>query len=318
MLYDGSPTYPDAATLFDYAEREKMTVFGTSARYLVGIEKKGVTPQKTHDLSSLKAILSTGSPLLPESFDYVYRNIKQDLRLSSISGGTDLLSCFALGNPTGPVYRGQIQCRGLGMRVDVYDQKGMSAKGEKGELVCTAPFPSMPIGFYNDEDGSKYRKAYFDHFPGVWRHGDWAELTEQGGLIIYGRSDAVLNAGGVRIGTAEIYRSVEKLPEVTESVVVGQDWQGDVRIVLFVRLRENMVLTEDLKGRIRDQIRGENTPRHVPAKIIQVQDIPRTINGKIVELAVKEVIHGREVKNLDALANPEALESYRDLPELRQ
>jgi acetoacetyl-CoA synthetase len=318
MLYDGSPFHPDGNVLFDYAAAEGITVFGTSAKYIDAVNKAGLAPIETHDLSSMRTILSTGSPLIPESFDFVYDRVKRDVCLSSISGGTDIISCFALGNPTLPVWRGELQCRGLAMRVEVYDDDGKPITGKKGELVCTAPFPSMPIGFWNDPEGTKYRAAYFERFPGVWCHGDYVELTEHDGVIIYGRSDAVLNPGGVRIGTAEIYRQVEQLPEVVESLVVGQQWQGDVRVVLFVRLRDGLVLEDGLVNKIKQQIRRNATPRHVPAKIIQVTDIPRTRSGKIVELAVRNVVHGEPVKNREALANPEALELFKNLPELRQ
>jgi acetoacetyl-CoA synthetase len=317
LLYDGSPTHPDARVLFDLAEAEAMTHFGTSARYLEAIRKLRLAPAESHDLSDLRAIFSTGSPLSPEGFDFVYGSIKADLCLSSISGGTDIISCFVLGNPVLPVHRGEIQCRGLGMRVEVFDEAGQPARGRKGELVCTAPFPSMPTGFWNDPDGRRYRAAYFERFPGVWCHGDYAELTQHDGVIIYGRSDAVLNPGGVRIGTAEIYRQVEAIDEVLESLAVGQQWQGDVRVVLFVRLREGVSFDAGLANRIRDRIRRNTTPRHVPAKIVPVTDLPRTKSGKLVELAVREIVHGREVKNREALANPEALELFRDLPELR-
>ncbi len=316
LLYDGSPMKPSAGVLFDFAEQERMTIFGTSAKYLSLVEKQGVRPRESHDLSALRAMLSTGSPLAPESYDFVYREIKEDLCLSSISGGTDLISCFALGNPIAPVYRGELQTRGLGMKVEVFDQAGESVTGEKGELVCTRPFPSMPIEFWNDPDGEKYTRAYFDHYPGVWRHGDWAELTERGGMIIHGRSDATLNPGGVRIGTAEIYQQVEQNDEVVESLVIGQDFEGDTRIVLFVRLREGLELDDELRDRIRRQIKVGSSPHHLPKRIVQVADIPRTLSGKITELAVREVVHGRPVKNADALANPEALELFRDLPEL--
>ena len=317
VLYDGSPFHPGSAALFDVAARERITIFGTSARYLSAVEKAGVEPRKTHDLSALQTILSTGSPLLPASFNYVYSSVKHDVCLSSISGGTDLISCFALGNPIAPVWRGELQTRGLGMKVEIFDDQGNSVRGKKGELVCTAAFPSMPTGFWNDPDGENYRSAYFEHYPGVWRHGDWAELTEHDGLIIYGRSDAVLNPGGVRIGTAEIYRVVEQFPEVLEALAVGQDWQGDVRVILFVRLREGETLTEELSQRIRQRIREQASPRHVPSKIVQIADIPRTVNGKITELAVRNAIHGRPAGNTDALANPEALELFRNLPELQ-
>jgi acetoacetyl-CoA synthetase len=305
------------------AEAERLTVFGTSAKWLALGEKEGLEPRRTHDLSALGSILSTGSPLATHSFDYVYRCVKNDVRLSSISGGTDLISCFALGNPIGPVWRGEIQTRGLGMKVEIFDDEGRPVRRQPGELVCTAPFPSMPIYFWNDPTREKYRAAYFDHFPGVWRHGDWAELTEHDGMVIYGRSDATLNPGGVRIGTAEIYRQVEQLPEVLESLVIGQDVpdteQGghDVRIVLFIRLVEGETLTDALRERIRNQIRQNASPHHVPKKIVQVADIPRTISGKITELAVREMVHGRPVKNRDALANPDALELFRDLEELK-
>jgi acetoacetyl-CoA synthetase len=316
LLYDGSPFVGRGKVLFDYAEAEGMTHFGTSAKFIDALAKEGLKPKETHRLEKLRAILSTGSPLAPEGFDYVYQNVKSDVCLSSISGGTDIVSCFVLGNPIGPVWRGEIQAKGLGMAVEVFDEHGKPVKNEKGELVCTKPFPSMPVGFWNDPDGSKYRAAYFDKFPGVWRHGDWCEETEHGGIIIYGRSDAVLNPGGVRIGTAEIYRQVEQLDEVVESLVIGQDWQGDVRVVLFVKLKEGLSLDEPLVARIRSQIRNNTTPRHVPAKIVQVADIPRTKSGKIVELAVREVVHGRPVKNIEALANPEALEHFRNRAEL--
>jgi acetoacetyl-CoA synthetase len=321
VLYDGAPLAPRAESLWDMAQEERVSVFGTSAKYLALAEKQGVEPARTHDLSALRAILSTGSPLAPPSFDYVYEKVKADVQLSSISGGTDIISCFALGNPAGPVWRGELQACGLGMAVDVFDDAGQPVRGEPGELVCTKPFPSMPIAFWNDPDGSKYRGAYFDHYPGVWRHGDWAQLTEHGGLIITGRSDATLNPGGVRIGTAEIYRQVEQLPEVIESLVIGQDvvtdGAADTRIVLFVRLRPNEPLDDALRDRIRRQIRDCASPHHVPRVIVQVADIPRTISGKITELAVRDVIHGRPVKNTDAMANPEALELFRDLAELK-
>ncbi len=316
VLYDGSPLHPDPTVLWRLAQDERLTVFGTSPRFLAACEKEGLEPRRQFDLSALRTLLSTGSPLAPENFRYVYRAVKSDLQLSSISGGTDIISCFALGCPTLPVYEGELQCRGLGMKVEIYDDAGRPVEFEKGELVCSAPFPSMPIGFWNDPDGRRYRAAYFERFPNVWCHGDYAALTSHGGVVIYGRSDAVLNPGGVRIGTAEIYRQVEKLPEVLESVAVGQDWQGDVRVVLFVRLRAGVELDEELRRRIRETIRANTTPRHVPAKILQVPDIPRTISGKIVELAVRSVIHGRTVRNTDALANPEALDHFRDRPEL--
>ncbi|MET0093231.1 MAG: acetoacetate--CoA ligase, partial [Sedimenticola sp.] len=318
LLYDGSPFHPDGNTLFDYAEAEGMTLFGTSAKYIDALNKAGLAPGESHRLDSLRTLCSTGSPLVPEAFDYVYGKIKSDICLSSISGGTDIISCFALGNPQLPVYRGQLQCRGLGMAVEVWNDDGEPVQGEKGELVCTAPFPSMPVGFWNDPDGSKYHGAYFDRFPGTWCHGDYVELTAQDGLIIYGRSDAVLNPGGVRIGTAEIYRQVEQLDEVVEGLVIGQEKDGDVRVVLFVRLREGVTLDQALIDRIRQRIRSNTTPRHVPAVVARVEDIPRTKSGKIVELAVREVVHGRPVKNIEALANPEALDQFRNRPELMQ
>jgi acetoacetyl-CoA synthetase len=319
VLYDGAPLAP-RTILWDMAAAEGVTTFGGSAKYIALAEKEGLRPRATHDLAALGAILSTGSPLAPQSFDYVYSAVKPDVRLSSISGGTDLISCFALGNPIAPVWRGEIQTRGLGMAVDVYDDRGRSLRGQAGELVCTAPFPSMPVAFWNDADGARYRAAYFETFDNAWRHGDWAAITEHDGMIIFGRSDATLNPGGVRIGTAEIYRQVEQLPEIVESIVVGQelgsDSSGDVRIVLFVRLRDGAVLDDALREKIRRQIRDNASPHHVPKKVIQVADIPRTISGKITELAVRDVIHGRPVTNADAMANPQALELFRDLPEL--
>ena len=320
LLYDGSPFLHGGKALWDFAEDEHITHFGTSAKYIDALKKYCVVPSKDYALTDLRTVFSTGSPLAPESFDYVYQFIKEDLCLSSISGGTDIVSCFALGNPALPVWRGELQCRGLGMAVDVFDESGAPIRGEKGELVCTAPFPSMPIGFFNDADGAKYRAAYFERFPGIWCHGDYVELTEHDGMIFHGRSDATLNPGGVRIGTAEIYRQVEQMPEVVESLVIGQDWPpgevGDVRVVLFVRLQEGLALDEALTERIRRHIRVHTTPRHVPAKVVQVTDIPRTKSNKIVELAVRNVVHGLPVKNIEALANPEALEQYRDRPEL--
>ena len=324
LLYDGSPFVGRGSILFDYADAERMTHFGTSAKFIDAIAKIDLQPRQTHALKALRAMLSTGSPLVPEGFDYVYANIKSDLQLASISGGTDIISCFVLGNPMGPVYRGEIQCAGLGMAVDVFDDEGRPVRGEKGELVCTRSFPVMPVGFWNDADGAKYRAAYFERFPNlpmrVWCHGDFAEITNHGGFVIYGRSDATLNPGGVRIGTAEIYRQVEKLAEVVESIVIGQDWPpgnaGDVRVVLFVKLRDEMRLDEGLVGRIKQVIRDNTTPRHVPANVLQVADIPRTKSGKIVELAVRNVVHGQPVKNVEALANAEALEHFRDRLEL--
>ena len=320
LLYDGSPFAAKGTVLFDYAAAEKMTHFGTSAKFIDAAAKLGLTPGKTHDLAALRAMFSTGSPLSPEGFDWVYREIKQDILLASISGGTDIVSCFVLGNPVLPVYRGEIQCRGLGMAVDVFDDAGQPVRGEKGELVCTKPFPVMPVGFWNDPEGAKYKAAYFERFDNIWCHGDFSELTAHDGVIIYGRSDATLNPGGVRIGTAEIYRQVEQLPEVLESLVIGQAWppgrNDDVRVVLFVRLREGDVLDAALIDRIKRQIRDSTTPRHVPAKVVQVQDIPRTKSGKIVELAVRNVVSEQPVKNVEALANPEALEFFRGRPEL--
>jgi len=307
--------------LFDYAEAERMNVFGTSAKYIDAIAKLGLEPAATHNLGALKTMLSTGSPLAPESFEYVYRNIKSDVHLASISGGTDIVSCFVLGNPTLPVWKGELQSPGLGLGVEVYDDTGRPVREQKGELVCSAPFPSMPLGFWKDDNGAKYRAAYFEKFPGVWCHGDYVEYTSHNGLIIYGRSDAVLNPGGVRIGTAEIYRQVEQLDEVVESLAIGQDWPphqpSDVRVVLFVRLREGLVLDETLTNRIKQRVRDNTTPRHVPDKIVQVADIPRTKSGKIVELAVRNVVHNRPIRNIEALANPEALALYRDLPDLQ-
>ncbi|HEX5078823.1 MAG TPA: acetoacetate--CoA ligase [Geminicoccaceae bacterium] len=317
VLFDGAPFHPDGNRLFALAAAERISIFGTSAKYIDAVKKAGLEPGRSHDLSALRAILSTGSPLVPESFDFVYRSIKSDVHLASISGGTDIVSCFVLGNPAAPVWRGEIQTRGLGLAVEVWSDDGRPLVGEPGELVCVRPFPSMPVGFWNDPDGSRYRAAYFERFPGVWTHGDRIMLTEHDGLIIYGRSDAVLNPGGVRIGTAEIYRQVEQIPEVLEALAVAQEWQDDVRIVLFVRLSPGATLDEALAQRIRRQIRENCTPRHVPARIVAVADIPRTMNGKIAELAVREQIHGRPIRNVDALANPEALALYRDLPELR-
>ena len=316
LLYDGSPFHPDGNVLFDVADATGMTLFGTSAKYIDAVQKANLEPIRTHRLEALRTMTSTGSPLAPESFDFVYQSIKRDIHLASISGGTDIVSCFALGNPTGPVWRGELQARGLGMKVEVYDDEGRSVRQEKGELVCTMPFPSMPIGFWADEDGRKFRDAYFSRFPNVWWHGDYVELTEHDGVIIYGRSDATLNPGGVRIGTAEIYRQVERLDEIVESIVIAQHWEHDERIVLFVRLRDGLTLDDALREKIKRQIRENTTPRHVPARIVQVREIPRTKSGKIVELAVRDVVHGRPVKNKEALANPEALDQYRDRSEL--
>ncbi len=317
VLHDGSPFYPNGSAMWDIVDEVGVSVFGTSAKYLAAIDKAGIKPMQSHKLLFLKTLLSTGSPLAPESYDYVYTDIKTRLLLSSISGGTDIISCFALGNPLLPVYRGELQCRGLGMKVEMLDEENKSVRETAGELSCSAPFPSMPIGFYGDPDGSKYKAAYFEKIPNVWCHGDFAMLTEHDGVVILGRSDAVLNPGGVRIGTAEIYRQVETIDEVLESIAVGQDWDNDVRVVLFVRLRDGVLLDENLQVRIRKVIRDHTTPRHVPAKIIAVTDIPRTISGKITELAVRNVIHRRAVKNTDALANPDALRLYEDLPELQ-
>ena len=326
LLYDGSPFAPGAsgsgAVLFDYADAEAMTHFGTSAKFIDAAAKMGLKPRQSHRLAALRVMFSTGSPLSPEGFDYVYRDVKPDLLLASISGGTDIVSCFVLGSPILPVHRGEIQCRGLGMAVQVFDDEGNPVRQQKGELVCTRPFPAMPVGFWNDPDESKYHGAYFERFPNVWCHGDFAEITAHDGVIIYGRSDATLNPGGVRIGTAEIYRQVEQLEEVTEALVIGQDWppgkNDDVRVVLFVKLKAGRVLDEALIARIKDQIRRNTTPRHVPARVVQVEDIPRTKSGKIVELAVRNVVHGRPVKNVEALANPEALEQFRQRSELAQ
>jgi acetoacetyl-CoA synthetase len=317
VLYDGSPFYPDPGTLWKLAEEEGITVFGTSARYIASIEKEGLKPGRDYDLNKLRTILSTGSPLAVEGFYYVYKDIKGDVQLSSISGGTDIIGCFALGNPIGPVYAGELQCRGLGMKVEAFDENGKSVINQRGELVCTAPFPSMPIYFWNDLDNKKYMRAYFEKYPNVWTHGDYVEITDTGGAIIYGRSDATLKPGGVRIGTAEIYRQVETFSEIVDSIVVGQRWEDDERIILFVKLAEGAELNESLKNRIKRAIRENASPRHVPAKIIAVKDIPYTINMKKVELAVRNVIHGEPVLNKDALANPESLEFYKNLPDIR-
>jgi acetoacetyl-CoA synthetase len=322
VLYDGAPMPKgDEDILWDLVAEEGVTHFGTSAKFLALSQKAGQAPARTHQLASLRMILSTGSPLAEHSYEFVYREVKPEVHLASISGGTDLISCFALGNPMLPVWRGELQCFGLGMAVDVWDDAGRALRGEAGELVCTRPFPSMPVAFWNDADGAKYRAAYFEHFAGVWRHGDWAEVTAHGGLVIHGRSDATLNPGGVRIGTAEIYREVEQLEEIVESVVVGQDivtdGDKDVRIVLFVRLRDGLTLDDALRERIKQAVRARTSPHHVPKVIVQVADIPRTISNKISEIAVRDVIHGRRVKNTDALANPAALDLYKQLPELR-
>ncbi|MCL7997260.1 acetoacetate--CoA ligase [Brucella sp. 21LCYQ03] len=318
LLYDGSPFYPDGNVLFDYAAAEKMTYFGTSAKFIDAVLKAGLNPRETHDLSALRTVSSTGSPLSPEGFAFVYEAIKPDVHLASISGGTDIVSCFVLGVPTEAVWLGEIQGAGLGMAVDVWDDDGKPVRREKGELVCTKAFPCMPLEFWNDPGGAKYQAAYFERFDNIWCHGDFAEWTEHDGIVIHGRSDATLNPGGVRIGTAEIYNQVEQMAEVVEALCIGQDWDNDVRVVLFVRLAEGVSLNDDLKARIKTKIRTGATPRHVPAKIVAVSDIPRTKSGKIVELAVRDIVHGREVKNREALANPEALELYRDLAELQQ
>jgi acetoacetyl-CoA synthetase len=320
MLYDGSPFAKDGRILFEYAQKERITHFGTSPKFLDTLAKRGLRPCDSYALPGLRTILSTGSPLAPEGYDYVYEAIKKDVRLSSISGGTDIMGSFADGSPVLPVYRGEMQCRSLGMAVEVFDEAGAPVVGRKGELVCTKPFPSMPLGFWNDKGDERYHAAYFARYPDVWCHGDWSELTERGGMIIYGRSDATLNPGGVRIGTAEIYRVVESIAEVEESVAIGQMWPpgqpADTRVVLFVKLREHASLDADLEERIRQEIRKRASPRHVPARIVQVADIPRTKNGKVVELAVKAVVHGMPVPNTDALANPDALDLFKDLPEL--
>ena len=319
LLFDGSPFYPDADVLFDYADAEGMTLFGTSAKYIDALNKQGRRPKDTHKLTSVRSMTSTGSPLVHESFDYVYDAIKSDLHLASISGGTDIVSCFVLGNVISPVWRGEIQGAGLGMAMDVYDEDGkpIPPGAGQGELVCVKPFPPMPVSFWNDADGAKYHGAYFERFDNVWCHGDWVERTVHGGWIIHGRSDATLKPGGVRIGTAEIYRQVEQVPDVLESIAIGQDWDGDVRIVLFVRLREGVTLDEALCQTIRNQIRRGASPRHMPAKILDVADIPRTKSGKITELAVRDVVHGRKVRNVEALANPQALDLFRGRSELQ-
>ncbi|MCF7802426.1 MAG: acetoacetate--CoA ligase [Candidatus Marinimicrobia bacterium] len=316
VLYDGNPFYPDASALWKMAEEMGITVFGTSAKYLSALEAAGAKPGRDFNLNSLRAILSTGSPLLEESFDYVYGEIKPDMLLGSISGGTDLISCFALANPVLPVRRDELQCRGLGMKVEAFDETGAAVLNTKGELVCTAPFPSMPVYFWNDPDGEKYRNAYFDQFPNVWRHGDFIEINEHGGVKIFGRSDATLNPGGVRIGTAEIYRVVESFPEIADALVVGQNWNGDERVVLFVKMAGGQPLDSGLASAMRMKIRQNCSPRHVPAKVLAAPDIPYTINGKKVEVAVKQLLHGGEVKNRDALKNPESLDFFRNIPEL--
>ncbi len=316
LLYDGSPAYPDNNILFDFADDAKMTFFGTSSKFIDSIAKAKLVPQKTHDLSTIRIMASTGSPLAPESYDYVYNNINSSIHLASISGGTDILGTFCAGDPTQPVWRGEIQTRTLGMATDVFDTDGTPIRGKKGELVCTKPFPSIPLGFINDPDDKLFHSAYFEAFPGVWTHGDYVKLTDHDGIIIYGRSDATLNPGGVRIGTAEIYQQVEKFNEVLESIVIGQEWDGDTRIILFVILRNDTTLDVELETKIKRCVRDNCTPRHVPAKIIKVNDIPRTKSGKITELAVRDIVHGRKIVNTEALANPEALEEFKNLPEL--
>jgi len=318
VLYDGSPFHPDGNVLFDLADEVGIDIFGTSAKYIDSLKKAGLRPRDTHKLSSMRMITSTGSPLAPESFDYVYDAIKPDVHLASISGGTDICGCFVLGNPLSPVWRGEIQGPGLGMAVDVFDDEGHHLDHGKGELVCLKPFPSIPVYFWNDADGTKYHNAYFDRFPGLWHHGDFAEWTDNGGIVIHGRSDATLNPGGVRIGTAEIYRQVEQLEEIKEAIVIGQDWDNDVRVVLFVVLNAGVALDEGLKQKIKAKIRHGASPRHVPAVIVQVPDIPRTKSGKITEIAVRDIVHGRAVKNTEALANPDALDHYRDIGDLQR
>jgi acetoacetyl-CoA synthetase len=316
VIYEGSPLYPNPNILWEMAFKEKVSIFGTSPKFLAACEKAGVTPGTTYDLRALRTFLSTGSPLSVENFQWVYRNIKPDLHLASICGGTDIMGCFMLGNPNLPVYAGEIQGWGLGVDGDCFDEEGRSVRLKKGELVCKSPMPSMPVAFWNDPDGKRYRESYFDHFPNVWRHGDFIEITKNGGIIIYGRSDATLNPGGVRIGTAEIYRQVEAIPEIKDSLVIGQQWENDIRIILFVVLNEGLALNDALKLKIRETIKKGTTPRHLPAKILQVREIPYTVSGKKVELAVTRIIHGEPVKNKEALVNPKALDEYRNRPEL--
>jgi len=319
LLYDGSPFHNGGRTMLEFLNKERVTQFGTSAKFLDALAKSGLRPRDHWPFHHLRTVFSTGSPLAPAGFDFVYNDIKPDVHLASISGGTDIVSCFVLGNPAAPVHRGEIQCKGLGMAVEIFDESGTPVPpgGGSGELVCTHPFPSMPLGFWNDPSQAAYRAAYFEKYPGVWRHGDYAEISaETGGIVIHGRSDATLNPGGVRIGTAEIYRQVERLPQVLESIAVGQEWDNDIRVILFVKLSEGEILDEALQAAIRQVIRENTTPRHVPARILAVADIPRTKSGKIVELAVREVIHNRPVRNLEALANPEALEHFRGRQEL--
>jgi acetoacetyl-CoA synthetase len=316
MLYDGSPFHQDGNVLFDFADEERFTFFGTSAKFIDALRKSGLEPVRTHDLSQMAMIASTGSPLAPENFDFVYQSVKPDVHLASISGGTDIMGCFVLANPLLPVWKGEIQSPGLGLAVEVWNEDAQPVAGEKGELVCVKPFPNMPVMFWNDPDGGKYHSAYFERFDNVWRHGDFAQWTSHGGMIIHGRSDATLNPGGVRIGTAEIYNQVEQLEEIAEALCIGQDWEGDVRVVLFVRLAPGVTLDEALVAKIKAQIRSGASPRHVPAKVVAVDDIPRTKSGKITELAVRDIVHGRSVKNREALANPEALALFENLPEL--
>lgn len=316
LLYDGAPFLHDGKILFELAEKEQMTIFGTNARYISAVEKSGLVPQQSFNLSALKRILSTGSPLLPQNFNFVYEQVKEDVCLSSISGGTDIIGCFALGCPTLPVHRGELQCRSLGLKVEVFNDSGHAVSEEHGELVCSSPFPSMPVCFWNDPDGTRYRNAYFSRFPDIWHHGDYVELTAHKGMVFYGRSDAVLNPGGIRIGTAEIYRQVEQIDEIEESVVIGQSWEGDVRVILFVKMQPGHHLTSELKDLISITIRKNASPFHVPKKVIEVSDIPRTRSGKIVELAVRDVVAGHPITNQEALLNPEALDLFRDLTEL--
>jgi len=316
VLYDGSPFYPDGTALLKMADDLGITVFGTSAKYIASLESAGIKPKQISSFPKLRTILSTGSPLVEENFDFVYGEWKEDVQLASISGGTDIISCFALGNPILPVHRGELQCRGLGMKVESFDEKGNTINNEKGELVCTQAFPSMPIYFWNDSNGEKYHSAYFDTYPGIWHHGDYLKINDFGGVKIYGRSDTTLNPGGVRIGTAEIYQTVERFGEVEDSLVIGQPWQNDERIILFLKLKDQITLTNNLIMKVNKSIRESCTPRHIPAKIIAVKDIPYTINGKKVELAVKQVIQNQIVKNKDALVNPESLDYYKEIEEL--
>ncbi len=318
VLFDGNPFHPDPGALWKMAQDEKITVFGTSAGYIAALQSAGARPGAEYDLTPLKSVLSTGSPLSVEGFEYIYNEVKEDLQLASISGGSDLNGCFALGNPMGPVYSGELQCRGLAMKVESFDENGKAVINQKGELVCTAPFPSMPLYFWDDPDNAKYHSAYFDTYPNIWRHGDFIEVNDRGGVVIYGRSDATLNPGGVRIGTADIYRLVESMEEVEDSIVVGQNWKNDVRVVLFVKVAQGHSLTDDLIKKIKVTLRKNASPRHVPAKIIAVADIPYTLNMKKVELAVRKTVHGEAVLNKDALRNPEALLLYTDLKELTE